>query len=235
MRTFSSGELNRLRNEAKRLKKEKGISHTKALDEIAGAQGWPSWAALAAASAQAQAASESPRQGRALAEPARYYVHGDEEAPGQYYCEFCDRVEGSGHFQDLHAEDAGRRTLTSLESWRKLPLDTKLQYFRPDKAPNLFQALYPAPQSAPKPRVRRSEHSGMFHSWLCEQEWRPDAVGDFARSVAYDAAFPVASDDVELIRRHVMAASAEELDALEDAWEDFLDAVGGSGYLSEEA
>jgi uncharacterized protein YozE (UPF0346 family) len=69
----------------------------------------------------------------------------------------------------------------------------------------------------------------MFHSWLCEQEWRPDAVGDLARSVAYDAAFPVASDDVELIRRHVRAGSAEELDAFEEAWEDFLESVGGSG------
>lgn len=227
MRIFSSGELNRLRNEAKRLKKERGISHTKALDEIASAQGWPSWEALAVSSTQAQAASECPRQGRVLAERARYFVHGDEDAPGRYYCEFCDRAEGSAHFQNLHPEDAGRRTLTSLESWRKLPLDTKLQYFRPDKAPNLFQALYPVPLSAPNPSVRRREDSGMFHSWLCDQEWRPDAVGDFARSVAYDAAFPVATDDAELIRRHLRGASAEQLDAFQEAWEDFLDAAGG--------
>ena len=39
MRVFTFGELNRLRREAKRLKKEKSISHCRALDEIAAAQG----------------------------------------------------------------------------------------------------------------------------------------------------------------------------------------------------
>lgn len=226
MRVFTFGELNRLRREAKRLKKEKNISHCKALDEIAVAQGWANWPTLAAA---AQPASESPEsREHGLPELARYYVHGDqaEDEPAQYYCEFCDRFQASDHFEAAHGDAAWRRTLASLEAWRKLPLDTKYGFRRPDAAVNLFQDAYELP-GAPRPnaRLKRMEASGHFHAWLSDQEWRPDAVGDFARLVAGDATFPVSSDDIEVIRQHLSSAPAEELNGFEEAWEDFLAAV----------
>jgi uncharacterized protein YozE (UPF0346 family) len=223
MRVFTFGELNRLRREAKRLKKEKNISHCKALDEIALAQGWANWPTLAAA---AQPASDIRAKCEGSPpEQARYYVHGDqtEDEPAQYYCEFCDRLEASEHFEAVHGDAAWRRTLASLEAWRKLPLDTKYSFRRPDAAVNLFQDAYELPgASQPNARLKRTEASGLFHEWLSDQEWRPDAVGDFARLVARDATFPVSSDDIEVIRGHLRSASSEELEALEETWEDFL-------------
>lgn len=229
MRIFTPYQLTRLKNEAKRLKKEKGIPHQRALDEIAVAQGWPDWAKMASASAQAAEASGPPAQSGPKVERSRYYVHGDgdEANAEQYYCEFCDRVEPFEHFSSAHPEDKGARTLASLETWRKLPFEVKVQFFRPDKAPNLFQSAYPQPEVGPKPRVRWTDASGVFHSWLCDQEWRPDLVGDFARYVRHDTSYPVERDDADFIRGYLRTAAIEELEAFEDAWEDFLDAVRG--------
>lgn len=226
MRAFTFGELNLLRREAKRLKKEKNISHCKALDEIALAQGWANWPTLAAA-AQPAPEKEVKRQSSPLAR-ARYYVHGDkaEDGSAQYYCEFCDRFQVSEHFEVVHGDAAWRQTLASLESWRKLPLDTKYGFQRPDAAVNLFNGVYEMPGAlAPLTLASLANASGMFHQWLCGQEWRPDNVGDFARLVATDATFPVGSDDIELIRQHVGSVSLGMVDALEEAWEDFLEAV----------
>ena len=228
MRIFTPGQINRLKNEAKRLKKEKGIPHQRALDEIAIAQGWSDWCAMASASNQAPPPATQPTH--TDVDRPRYFVHGDEddEQPGQYYCEFCDRFEPAEHFRPAHPDDNGERTLSSLETWRKLPFDTKVQFFRPDKSPNLFQGAYPLPGVETKPRVRRSEASGMFHSWLCDQEWRPDCVGDFARYVRHDTAYPVGSDDVDVIRAYVRGATPQESSSFEEAWEDFFEAVGAT-------
>jgi len=156
-------------------------------------------------------------------------VHGDEseDSPGQYFCEDCERFESGEHFEAMHGADAWRRSLASLERWRKLPVNTKLQYRRSDRAANLFKDTLAAARSSPGSlaRVRRVEGSGMFHSWLGDQEWRPDAVGDFVRQVVVDPDFFVSSDDVELFRQYLAGATQEDKDALEDAWEDFLDAV----------
>lgn len=86
MRVFTPGQLNRLKNEAKRLKKEKGILHQRALDEIAIAQGWSDWCAMASASNQAPPASASTTKVGHNVERARYYVHGDKDEAelGQY-------------------------------------------------------------------------------------------------------------------------------------------------------
>lgn len=225
MRVFTFGELNQLRREAKRLKKEAAISHCKALDQIAVAQGWKDWPTLAAA---ARPGAESPGEREARhSEATRFYVHGDEseEDPAQYYCELCDRFAPGEHFNASHADGSWRETLKSLEAWRKLPFDTKRQYRRPDAASNLHQDTYPMPGRAPAPRVQRTEESGMFHAWLCQQDWRPDEVGDFARLVASDAAFPVASDAIEVIRSHLSSGSAQEKNAFEEAWEEFLETV----------
>ncbi len=226
MRVFTFGELNLLRREAKRLKKEKNISHCKALDEIALAQGWANWPTLAAA---AQPASEF--QAKCQGSPperARYYVHGDqaEDESSQYYCEFCDRFQTSEHFQAVHGDAAWRQTIASLEVWRKLPVDTKSQYRRPDAAANLYQSVYDMPRAPARlPRLKRTEASGMFHQWLSDQEWRPDAAGDLARMVARDPRFPVSTDDIEIIRGYLRKVGAKEREAFEEAWEDFLEDV----------
>ena len=227
MRALSFADVGRLRGEAKQLKKEKQITHSRALDEIAAAHGWSNWTALLGA-AQPGALSEAVQCGPL--DKARYFVHGDgdDASPEHYYCEFCDRFEQRSHFQSVHGNDEGRRTLASLEAWRKLPIEAKRQYRRPNSASNLFQDLYkqtpPVPQQKAV-RVRRSEASGTFHAWVCEQEWRPDAIGEFARRVAVDPGFPVASDAIEVIRQHFSSASAEELVAFEESWEDFLAAL----------
>lgn len=225
MRVFTLSELNQLRREAKHLKKEAGISYCKALDEIAVAQGWANWPMMFAA---AQPGAESPEQREARrSEAARFYVHGDEseEESGQYYCEFCDRFELREHFESSHDDASWRRTLKSLESWRKLPFDTKRQYFRPEGASNLHRETYPTSGSAPNPSSQRNQASGMFHSWLCHQDWRPDAIGDFARMVAFDVTYPVGSDSIEVIRSHVSSGSPQEREALEEAWEHFLETL----------
>lgn len=227
MRTLSFADVERLRREAKQLKKEQGVRLGRALEEIAAANGWKNWNALL------DAAKCGPHdevvENRPL-DKARYFVHGDEDDanPEQYYCEFCDRFEQRSHFESAHGDDAGRRTLVSLKTWRKLPIDAKPQYRRPNSAPNLFQHLYrtslPAPQQKGE-RLRRSEPSGMFHAWLCEQEWRPDNVGEFARLAACDPNFPGSSDEAEVIRQHLRSAPAEALNGFQEAWDDFLEAV----------
>ena len=224
MRTLSLADVGRLRREAKYLKNEKGITHRRALDELAAAQGWRNWTALLAA---AQPGEHSEGMQCGPLDKSRYFVHGDEDDanPEQYYCEFCDRFEQPSHFQSAHRDDAGRRTMGSLEGWRKLSIDAKRQYRRPNNASNLFQDLYRQPPQVLRPKdvpVRQSEPSGMFHAWLCEQDWRSDNVGEFARLVACHPKFLVNSDAVEVLRQHFSSASTEELVAFEEAWDDFL-------------
>jgi len=226
MRTVTWRQVKRLRSEATRLKKEKGIQHSKALDEIAVAQGFKSWPELMAA-VSPDSRSEQPEAG-AIGEQARYFVHGDADETNSemLFCEFCDTFEREGHFESKHAEDGGRKVLRSLEVWRKLPLETKVQYRRSDGTANLFQDLYPKAQSSPAPTSARSangaQEGGMFHTWLRDQEWRPDAVGEFARRVPHDPQFPVNSDAVDAMRRYLQGASRQERAAFEEAWEDFL-------------
>lgn len=227
MRALSLGDVGRLRGDAKQLKKEKGITHSRALDEIAAAHGWRNWTALLAA---AQPGAHTQDMKRGPLEKARYFVHGDEDdaTPGQHYCEFCDRFEQRAHFEAAHGDDAGRRAVASLETWRKLPLHTKRQYRRPNSAPNMFRDLYgssPVVLQTKAVRAPRNEPSGMFHAWLCEQEWRPDNVGEFALLVACDPKFPASSDEVEVIRQHLRSAPTGALNGFEEAWEDFLAAV----------
>jgi hypothetical protein len=63
---------------------------------------------------------------------------------------------------------------------------------------------------------------------LCDQEWLPDTRGDFAPIVGFDAAFPAASDksnsSVDSSRPH----PRRKLNAFEQTWADFLNAVVGS-------
>ena len=224
---ITPSRLERLRLEAKRLKKEKGIQHTRALDEIAAANGWHDWKAVVAAlqpsdpNCQADSIPHAQR--------ARWYVHGDEseDSPGRYFCEDCDRFESGEHFKAAHGDDSWRCSLASLERWRKLPMGTKLQFRRSDGAVNLFDDAMATTHSPPasQHKVKRVESSGLFQGWLNEQEWRPDAVGDFARAVALDPEFPVSMDDVERIRQYLRRAPQEHRDAFEEAWEDFLEAV----------
>jgi hypothetical protein len=165
---ITPSRLKRRREEAKRLKKEKGIQHARALDEIATANGWLDWKELVAAVQPADPDSRAVSIRRA--QRARWYVHGDEseDSPGQYFCEDCERFESGEHFEAMHGADAWRRSLASLERWRKLPVNTKLQYRRSDRAANLFKDTLAAARSSPGSlaRVRRVEGSGMFHSWL---------------------------------------------------------------------
>ena len=126
----------------------------------------------------------------------------------------------------MHGDAAWRQTIASLEVWRKLPVDTKSQYRRPDAAANLYQSVYDMPRAPARlPRLKRTEASGMFHQWLSDQEWRPDAAGDLARMVARDPRFPVSTDDIEIIRGYLRKVGAKEREAFEEAWEDFLEDV----------
>jgi hypothetical protein len=90
---ITPSRLKRLRSEAKCLKKEKGIQHCRALDEIAAANGWAAWKEVVAALQPA----DPERQAVSIphAQKPRWYVHGDEseDSPGQYFCEDCDRFE----------------------------------------------------------------------------------------------------------------------------------------------
>jgi uncharacterized protein YozE (UPF0346 family) len=82
------------------------------------------------------------------------------------------------------------------------------------------------PQASLPERVvgAASRSSSLFHNWLIAQDWRPDPVGEFARQVAADRSFPVATDALDSLKQYLQARNARpaELESLEEAWEDFL-------------
>lgn len=93
-----------------------------------------------------------PIAGRRAEPPPRYYLHGDADGAGQYYCRRCDLFEAPGHFDaGDHGGDA--------EHWRRLragylalrrSAEAGRPLNRPSDAANLFEGRSPA-AVAPQP------------------------------------------------------------------------------------
>jgi 5-methylcytosine-specific restriction endonuclease McrA len=151
-----------------------------------------------------------------LVSPAstRHYLHGDanEVGPNSFYCAFCDAFRPQEHFTDgTHRSDGYQRYRSSLKAWRAIGRRKRGKpLFRPASAENLFLTSL-------KPK---KQETGRFYRWLKRQRKREDPIGDLARDVARDKAFPIQSEVLDSMQAHLLhnRACAEALQALEEAW-----------------
>ncbi len=155
-------------------------------------------------------------------DPRRHYLHGDEieDEPGVYFCASCDRPVEADHFDREHATKSYERYFTDLQRWQRRPARNKGGVRRPATPANAVASAALAHQAAYE--ASRSP----FHRWLGQQLQRNDPVGDLARDVYRDKAFPVTASSREVVL-HYLEAVARTPDAMatfQDAWGEFSSA-----------
>jgi uncharacterized protein YozE (UPF0346 family) len=151
--------------------------------------------------------------------PRRHYLHGDEieDEPEVYFCASCDFPVGADHFDREHAAKSYERYFADLHRWRHRPARTMGSVRRPTNAVNVVAAAALANQAAFE--ASRSP----FHQWLGEQVQRNDPIGDFARDVRRDKAFPVSALSREAVLRYLETAvrAPDAMVAFKEAWTEF--------------
>lgn len=218
--SFSPIQLECFRREAKKLGRELSITHSAALDRIAGRHGFQNWSQLAKHSGP----NEAQPLSLASALPvltARYYLHGDviEDDPTRCYCARCDFHVEVSHFKGVgyHADgNDGERYLASLARHNALPPGRKALRGRSDDAPNVLAARAIAEREAYE--TSRS----LFHRWLEEQRNRNDIVGDLAGDILRDKSFPVGLSTRRQVEDHLSWHGEHIKGAIREAWREFV-------------
>lgn len=219
--SFSSAQLERFRREAKKLSRELSITHSEALDRIAGQNGFTNWSLLAKHSGAQTAATASAPVARSLPMRGdRYYLHGDvsEGDPSKCFCARCDVFWPLDHLVPVsHHTDGkdGEKFLSNLASWNKLPLDERGRRFRPDGVPNVLEA------SARAARAARDAARSRFHRWLETQRDRNDPVGDLAEDILRDKSFPLSASTKREVEDYFEGYGSHVVRAVRQAWREF--------------
>lgn len=157
-----------------------------------------------------------------LRDPRRHYLHGDEieDEPGVYFCASCDKPVEADHFDREHATKSYERYFTDLLRWQRRPARNKGGVRRPANPVNVVAPAALAHQAAYE--ASRSP----FHRWLGRQVERNDPIGDLARDVRRDKAFPVSASSREAVRRYLeaVARTPDVMVTFKDAWREFSSA-----------
>ena len=156
----------------------------------------------------------------------RHYVHGDQKEGevGSYYCRRCRSFYDGEHFEAEHPGEAEENYFNHLAFWKSRHVGWKLNYCRPDNAPNVLAA------SAIAQRNSRETARSEFHRWLLTLVDRNDPIGDLARDVRGDRRFPSSETSHDKIRGYVKyrALASEVVDAFDDAWREYCTSKGDS-------
>lgn len=221
---FSASDVERMRRQAKALKRELGIELNAAQDQIAKRHGFQNWSILVKNSDKpvlkvvAQAIAQPPDR----PQPIRRYIHGDvsETDPQKCFCARCDYMVDLDHFQvdKYHRDDTnGGRYLTSLQRWDAMPPSRRRLQYRPKDAVNILEL----PTALARQAYEASR--GPFHRWLERQRARDDIIGDLASDVFRDRGFPVQATSLDEAREHLEGRFASDgvLEALTASWKEF--------------
>lgn len=151
--------------------------------------------------------------------PRRHYLHGDEieDEPGTYFCASCDMPVEADHFDRQHATKSYERYFTDIQRWQRRPARSKGSVRRPVSPVNVVAPAALAHQAAYE--ATRSP----FHRWLGQQLQRNDPIGDLARDVRGDKAFPVTESSRAAVLRHLetVARAPDVRATFKDAWREF--------------
>jgi uncharacterized protein YozE (UPF0346 family) len=231
--SFSATQLERFRREAKKLSRELTITHSEALDRIAGQNGFTNWSLLSKHSSATGATSAAEQVTRSLPMGAyRYYLHGDvsESDPTKCYCARCDVFWPLDHLvpSSYHTDGKdGERFLSNLTSWNKLPPAERGRKFRPDRAPNILEA------SARAARAAREAARSQFHRWLDAQRNRDDPVGDLAEDILRDEGFPLSASTKREVENYFEGYRSHVIRAVRQAWREFEGEEGRKQTMAE--
>jgi len=230
--SFTPAQIDQLRRDAQRLRKQESLTHYEALDRIAAKHGYRNWSLLskhsAAPASSAVPASlpspvpPSPPRVLRPAEPTdprrRHYLHGDqdEDDPARYYCAQCDVFFDAAHFSS-HGPHTGERFLERLERWAKRDARSQATWRRPDNAANVLEAAALA---------ARSEYQAerqAFSDWLWAQRGEKNRTGLMARGLMTARGLPKTPKSLSQLVRHYERSGKTYFSpsTLFDAWEEF--------------
>lgn len=231
--SFSPAHLERFRREAKKLSRERSITHSEALDRIAVQNGFTNWSLLSKHSSgpEAAPAARQPARQHPLG-AVRYYLHGDvvEGDPSKCYCARCDVFWPLDHLMpnSFHTDGQdGERLLSDLSSWGRLPTEDRGRRFRPEGAPNILEA------PARAARAAREMARSPFHHWLDGQRHRDDAVGHLASDILRDRSFPSSASTRGEVEEHLELRGSHVIRAVRQAWREFEGGAGRQRTLAE--
>lgn len=231
----SAARIEQLKREAKKLVRATSLTHSEALDRLAGKNGFTNWSLLAKHAGRSASASVSsplaPSRPNTPAPPARptdprqrYYLHGDqyEPDPSRYYCAQCDVFFAADHFAE-HGPHTGERYLAALERWKKRDYRSQMNWRREDTEVNLLAA------SALAARAQYQSLRPAFSDWLllqrkrCREGDRRDSIGFMIIGLLTSRGLPKTPKSLTLLRQHYERHGAQhfELEALEAAWAEF--------------
>lgn len=214
-------QIARIKRQAKKLVRERSITHAEALDKAAAEHGFANWSLLSKARVAPADRPKLITQAAAGQAATRYYLHGDQDEtdPFVYFCARCDSFCPPDHFENaaLHqGQSHEMRYIESIERWNERGTVWRRLYRRPEDATNLlaakavaFNASYQQSRSA-------------FHRWLLTQVDRHDVVSDLAVDVRADKSFPVGASSRQEIERYLERYGDHVLEAMERAWLEFL-------------
>lgn len=223
--SFTPGQIEAFRRQAKKDARTLTITHSMALDAIARQHGHANWSMLLKNNRSLEtAATVSPRRSAAARARGhgryRHYLHGDlhEDGGGLYYCARCDVFFPASHFTPSpHHTDAddGERYLDSLARWTAEELFGAEPGFRPKDAANILAA------SAVSARAKREASYSDFYRWVCARRGLGGQAGDLVADIRSDKSFPVAAKSHSEIRDYLSRYGAHVTSAFDSAWAQF--------------
>lgn len=230
--SFTPAQVDQLRRDAQRLRKQQSLTHYEALNRVAVEHGYRNWSLLARNSASPQAENlhasvplslPSARPAAALSQASRdsrqrYYLHGDqyEEDATRYYCAQCDVFFDGPHFS-THGPHTGERFLERFERWAKRDAHSQQTWRRPDDAPNLLEA------DALAARAEYQVNRAAFSDWLWAQRDQKNRIGLTARGLMTPRGLPKTPKSLSQLVRHYERSGKKYFspESLFDAWVEF--------------
>lgn len=202
---ISPAQIEQLRRNAKRVARANSISLSQALDRLAQASGFRNWSLLAKAAKTVEVAAAEARSG---------YLHGEprDKDSGLFYCSMCHRFDNAAHFLEHDATENMARFQSEV-AYRS----HQLRHGRRLAQSNLFATASPARRPVqPVHGANRSD----FYRWLMTQVARSGPIGDLARDVQADEAFPAMQTKLNKLRYylHSQMACDGAIAALRDAY-----------------
>lgn len=222
--TISPAQLEQLRRDAKRLSRQKCIPLHEAQARISADCGYRNWSQLVYGVDSPGVTVRIPAARRTDAR-TRHYLHGDQSETDEasYFCVMCDSMAPAEHFRDeTHdREKSVERYLLSvrnIESWSPARLRN---FRRPANPPNALSDDVAAYHDA---QVAKEVSRSPFHRWMLSQMHRDEPIGDLARDVQSDKAFPVSEESLDALVGYLEArrATGAVIRAMRDAHAEFL-------------
>lgn len=223
-KTISPAQLEQLRRDAQRLKREQEIPLHEAQGRVAIQHGFKNWSLLAKGVTSGPAPEVrvvDTESDLGLDTRKRYYLHGDqtEQDPALYYCAQCDWFSPAEHFESEHGPKTVERYLSNLRYWSS-PERSRANWRRPDKAVNI---LTESAQAFLTAQTQREKSRSPFLRWIVTQTERNDWIGDLASDIEGDKTFPVAETSLAKLIAYMKRAGAveEALEAMDAAHAEF--------------